>query len=399
MEPRAILASLLSLALLAGCTSDSPSPMMPPDGDGADRIVEGVNLTTLFAPPSVAERAAIASEWSLRDVSARDVEIVRTEAASLAGAPATLRVISHTLDGSSRHFGAVIAPDGAAERGLPVVLYGHGGDNGFDVSEVLQVAQALGSVASDFVFVAPSFRSESLRLNGATLVSGGVPSPWDRDVDDALALINAAVQVTPQADPTRVGVVGFSRGAGVALLMAIRDPEIDVVVEFFGPTDFFGEWVQGITEEALRGELADLPGLDVLNERFIQPLRTGARTEAEVRPELIRRSAVLFAADLPDTQIHHGTADIVVDVSQAESLIGALEALGRGEPEDQFFLYAGAGHNPFEMPASIPRTIEFIGRLNGAAAATADAGSAARTLLRWDRVAEGLVARSAVSSR
>lgn len=391
MEPRVILASLSSLILLGGCAADSPSPMMPPDGDGADRIVEGVNLTTLFAPPAPAERDAIEAEWATRDVSARDVRVVREEAMTLGGAPATLRILSHLVDGST-HYGAIIAPEGAPGS-LPVVVYGHGGDDGFDVDELSLLAGALGSAAAGYVFIAPSFRSEPLVLDGTTYLSGGEASPWDRDVDDALALLTATAQVTPQADPTRVGIVGLSRGAGVGLLMAIREPEIDVVVEFFGPTDFFGEWVQGITEDALRGELADLPGLDVLDERFIQPLRSGALTEAEVRPELIRRSAVLFAAELPDTQIHHGTADMVVDVSQAESLIAALEALGRGEPEDQFFLYAGAGHDPFGMPLSIPRTVDFIGRLDAGAGMAADVEAVARSLLRWDAAKDRLVRR------
>ena len=96
----------------------------------------------------------------------------------------------------------------------------------------------------------------------------------------------------PAADAENVGVLGFSRGAGVGMLMGIRNPRIDRVVEFFGLTDFFGSFVQDIVEDALRGSLRDLPGLAFLSEMYIQPLKRGELTIPEVRSELIRRSPV-----------------------------------------------------------------------------------------------------------
>ena len=57
----------------------------------------------------------------------------------------------------------------------------------------------------------------------------------------------------------------------------MRDQRIDAVVEFFGPTDFFGEYAREIFEEALEGELRDLPGLEYFNETVIQPGRTRPR--------------------------------------------------------------------------------------------------------------------------
>ena len=61
--------------------------------------------------------------------------------------------------------------------------------------------------------------------------SDGNASPWDWDVDDALALLDVAISTTPEANSDRIGVLGISRGADVAMLMAIRDPRIDAVVE------------------------------------------------------------------------------------------------------------------------------------------------------------------------
>ena len=192
--------------------------------------------------------------------------------------------------------------------------------------------------------------------------SEGAPSPWDRDVDDALALVSATLANEPAADPGRIAVLGFSRGAGVGLLMAARDPRIDAVVDFFGPTDFFDPWVRGLVEEALEGRPRNLPGLAWLTEQYLQPLRRGDLTLQAVRTELVRRSVTLFASTLPAVQVHHGTADGVVSFSQAERLDQAMRAQGRSAPGYQFYIYPGGDHNPLTLPGSVDRTAAFLAR-------------------------------------
>ena len=241
-----------------------------------------------------------------------------------------------------------------------MIVYSHGGDQGTSVEDVLLQFLLAGELAANFVWVVPSFRSEHLSFGGVTWTSEGLPSPWDRDVDDALSLLDVALAMEPAADAENVGVLGFSRGAGVGMLMGIRDPRIDRVVEFFGLTDFFGSFVQDIVEDALRGSLRDLPGLAFLSEMYIQPLKRGELTIPEVRSELIRRSPVLFADRLPALQLHHGTMDTVVEVSQAESLIAAIEALGREQPDFEAHLYPGGLHSPFALPGSITRAVQFL---------------------------------------
>lgn len=321
-----------------------------------------VDLDALFAPAREAEIQAIRADWEARDVAPRDVQVEAEEPFSLGSVDATLRVLSHAVDGF-RHFGAVVVPDGAEAAGLPVVVYAHGGDRGVDAAALSQLGIVLGDVLADFVWVIPSFRAETLRTAGGVWPSGGQPSPWDRDVDDALSFLNAALASTPEADPERLGVLGLSRGAGVALLMAIRDPRVDRVVEFFGPTDFFGPYVQDVVRDAIDGSLGDIPGLSVLDQRFIQPLAEGVLTPEEVRPELVRRSAVLFAPSLPVVQIHHGVEDDIVDVSQAQALADALAALDRGPPDDEFYRYESGGHDPLSLSGSVTRAVEFLGVL------------------------------------
>jgi hypothetical protein len=155
----------------------------------------------------------------------------------------------------------------------------------------------------------------------------------------------------------------------VGLLMAARDPRIDAVVEFFGPTDFFDPWVRDIVEDALQGDLRDLPGLPWLDQTYIQPLKRGATSVAVVRKELVRRSAALFASTLPAVQVHHGTADSVVSVSQAQRLDQAMRRLDRAPPSYQLYTYPGGEHDPLTLSGSVGRVVAFLAQFVGSARA------------------------------
>jgi dipeptidyl aminopeptidase/acylaminoacyl peptidase len=333
------------------------------DGTGPGRVVAGVDLDELFAAPTAAEVAAVSDAWDGRDVSVQALELLRVDTVTVGIATQVIvRIVSHTVGGVV-HYGAVVVPAGAPAAGLPLLVLGHGGDDGIDVDDALLLLNyGLGDAVDDFVFVVPSFRSEPLVFHDVEYRSGGTPSPWDRDVDDALALLSAAADIAPEADTSRIGIVGFSRGAGVGLLMAVREPRIDAVVEFFGPTDFFDTFVQEVVEEALLGMPRNLPGLADLDAQFIQPLKRAELTIQEVRLELLRRSPVYFVDRLPQVQIHHGTADSTVSVSQAERLIEVMEQAGRQPPGFEPFLYEGGGHNPLTLFGSLDRTIGFLRR-------------------------------------
>ena len=356
--PKLLILAIFVLLLPLGCKDVSTGPE-----EMGDRVVGGVNLTLLFAPPDSSEIAAVLAEWKGRSPSAQGIEVAATRSLTLGGSPFTVRIVSHRVDGI-RHYGALVVPDGAKQASLPIVVVGHGGDNGQNVDDLLQLLPySLGSSITSSIYVIPAFRSESLTFGGVTYKSEGEPSPWDRDVDDALALLSVAFARVPEADSTRIASLGFSRGACVAMLMAIRNPAIDLVIEFFGPTDFFGPYVQEIAEEALQGKLRDLPGLDYLNDRFIQPLKNGTITMKEVRRELLRRSPVYFTDRMPDLQLHHGTDDIVVYVSQAEKMIEVMRARGVSQLHFESYLYPGGQHNPFTLPGSVERSQAFLARL------------------------------------
>jgi acetyl esterase/lipase len=330
----------------------------------------GVDLDQLFAPATEAEVLQVRNEWEARTSVATGIRQEADAPFPMAGVPGRLRIVSHLVDGH-RHHGAIVTAEGADPGSLPVLVYAHGGDTGVSVEELALLFLGLGEGAAAFVWVVPSFRSEPLRAGTQVFRSEGEPSPWDRDVDDALSLLTVALHEEPAADPERIAVLGLSRGGGVGLLMGARDPRVKAVISFFGPTDFFDPWMRGIAEEALQGQLRDLPGLAWFDRNYLQPLNRGEIPLEAVRRELVRRSTALFASSLPAVQIHHGTADPIVAFSQAERLDTVMRGLGRGEPSYQFFPYPGGGHSPLGLTGSVERTAAFLHRFVGTPPAVA----------------------------
>ena len=76
------------------------------------------------------------------------------------------------------------------------------------------------------------------------------------------------------------------------------------------------------------------------------------------RLELVRRSGVYFVDRLPPVQIHHGTEDAVVAVSQAYRLIAAMKAAGKTDFEE--YIYAGGTHDYTTLLRAPARTAEFL---------------------------------------
>lgn len=323
------------------------------------------SLDVLFAPAEEAELVAVRADWASRDLSAAGGTVELEEAYNMGGSPTTLRVVSHQV-GGLRHFGAIIVPDGAGAEGLPILVFAHAGDGGVTVESTLfLLTVALGEMTDDFVYVIPSFRDEPLRYDDRSWLSDGPASPWDRDVDDALALVNLTMETRPEARTGRYFVTGVSRGGGVAMLMGIRDERIAGVITFFGPTDFQNEWARGIASLLVRGVTVDLPGVEYLRATYVVPWWTGDVSLQDARLALVRRSAVLFAEDLPPLQVHHGDMDGVVSVTQAESMIRAMREIGRGPPEFEAYIYPGATHDITSMPSAIPRGLAFLRNLLG----------------------------------
>ena len=142
--------------------------------------------------------------------------------------------------------------------------------------------------------------------------------------------------------------------------MSARSESVQQVLGFFGPTDFYGPFVQEVVTEILEGSPRQLPGLDFLSDTYLLPYQAGTVSLETVRFELTKRSAVLFADRLAKIQIHHGSADTVVPVSQAQRMIDVMQGLGRTSDQFEAFLYEGGEHNPFSLEGSLPRGSAFM---------------------------------------
>ena len=395
------LAALL-LVTLPACDSGGDED----DGGGAtsDLIFLGVNYDRLFAEPTAAEVQAVRDDWAGRTPTAEDAVVVSEQAVD----GATLYVVTHTMDEGPgaplTHYGVVRVPDGASEA--PVLVVHHGGDDGFGVNDpggnsgVTDQAALYPDLFAQTVQVFPTYRSEPLRLDGTALtcaggaagpcVSGGTTSPWDYDVDDAMALLSSALQLFPDAtDADRVAALGYSRGANTAVLHAIRDSRVDAVTEYYGPTDFYNPVVTsisnptGLAAAALLGAPAalGLPGVAYIRTEVLDPLRNEdgsynpAADYVTARLEVIRRSASVFTADIPDLQVHHHVADPVVPYGFSQAFNAAVSA----QPNDgsyDFNEYSNAlpagvdsPHRPEAMPASLADTEGFLLGVLGAPAA------------------------------
>lgn len=326
---------LLLLALPIGCGSDAPTSPHPP-----------AQIDALLAVPTSAEVAAVAAELTGRTLAGdpERLDILETRA----GAYADLSLVAYTCDGLNI-YGVISLP--RAPGTYPVILYNHGGDGGLSPLEIDQ------PLAGAFVFAASGFRDEAVHWFGADYRSDGPPSPWDRDVDDALALLDCVSQL-PQVDPTRVAILGGSRGGGVSLLAAARQPDrFRCVIDVFGPTDFFDPTFRPVADTMAAGGSDPRPGMAFLKAAVLQPYLSGALSLEAARSELIRRSGLYFADRLPPVQIHHGTADETVPISQSDRLADRLERLGR---PFEYYSYPGAGHDWPLGVESLARVLTFV---------------------------------------
>jgi len=330
---RILLGTLIASPLLLGACDDDSTPNAP----------EQTLLDALFAPATGAETTAVAAEWAARTVSVQGARVDEEGrfAAELPGlvvaflnappawsAPDTVpvRLFSHVVDGF-RHHGAMWTPSGTGK--LPILVFAHGGDDGLDSIQWRTALQATRAFRDSIAILAPSFRSERVGFLSKP-VSEGDPSPWDRDIEDLRAFVRSAVSLEPRLDTTRVCLIGYSRGAGVALLTAERDRMFRSVATIAAPTSFQGPWVRALADSILAGTGVDLPGVDHIAATVLLPYSQGRLSLDSARRELIRRSASTWVRRLPDAlQLHHGMADITVPHAEMERLVQASQAIGR----------------------------------------------------------------------
>lgn len=326
---------LLLLGMIVGCGSDLPTQPDPT-----------AMLDALMQPPTEAEIALVASEFAQQSYACEDVgfEVLDVRA----GQFANFSLVAYHSDGL-RIYGIVTQPKNAGN--YPMLLYNHGGESGLTTTELDH------PLSFAFIQVASSFRSEPVFWFGETFVSEGEPSTWDRDVRDALVMLSCA-EGLPDADPSRVVTFGGSRGGAVSLLAAIRMPDKFLrVVDLFGPTDFFDPTFKADLQALLDGAVDTRPGVTLLRQEVVDPYFDGALSLEAARLALLRRSALYFADLLPAVQIHHGTVDDIVPITQSDRLAAELARLNATH---EYFEYDGKGHDPNLGDELLPRILAFL---------------------------------------
>jgi pimeloyl-ACP methyl ester carboxylesterase len=311
-------------------------------------------LDSLFTPPEPPELAEVVRQWKARDLRPTDVKVIDVQPYDLGRMKGEIRFISHRIQGSL-HYGAVIVPAGAGPKSCAVVIDAKGVSPTYDPRRLDTPPDSISLEAEDqarYVTFVPSYRGEQLIFRERTLVSeGDRMNVWDGATDDALAFLDAALRVTPEADPARIGIFGRSRGGTVALLAAIRDPRIRVVVAWAAPTDHFvlmgsGGWSRReIVEEGLRQKSPPTGIGGQFIETFLARAIARERGLEDVRQLLISSSPLYFAARLPEaTQLHYGADDPVVGARNGRA-IAAERAV-----ESHF--YPGFGHDTDRIAAA-----------------------------------------------
>ncbi|MDX1418440.1 MAG: hypothetical protein R3181_00620 [Rubricoccaceae bacterium] len=323
----AVLAAL-GVATLAACDAGDPDPgpFVPP----ADEVVAGVNLDALFQAPTPGEQDATRAAFAQRDralAGAYRFELVE-ERAGLDGAELLVYRARDAESGTVLFHGVVRLPLRATGdgRARPLVLVLDDGTDGASAdlltSDTLPVQASL---RDDLVLALLAYRGEPLEAGGARYDSEAAPSPYDRDVDDALAFLTFArglgVDVEFLVDGARLGVIGLGRGGGTALLTEARGGPYTLVVDLAGPTDLFLGTFRTRVRDLLRGEGGGrFPGIDALADAIVFPLRDSALTLEEARLALLARSARYFTAPPPFIAAVHGEFDGVVPVEHGRVL-------------------------------------------------------------------------------
>jgi hypothetical protein len=196
----------------------------------------------LLQPPTAGELREVDASWERKSWTVADSRLVATTTVPVGSIQFVARLYTYTLNGSDR-CGAVLVPPGAEPRTRAALI--DIGDIRWDypdrdLTRGLYLARILGDRASEFVVLVPCTRGTGLRIGEHRVEAGGDRrDAWEGAAEDAMSFLSVAMAATVEIDTARVGVYGYSRGGGVALIVGQRDTRVKAVLDFAGPTDWF----------------------------------------------------------------------------------------------------------------------------------------------------------------
>jgi len=199
--------------------------------------------------------------------------------------------------------GVIAYPKNYSGDKLPVVIFNRGGNDKSINSRTSLYRLIFPLVEQGYIVIASNYRGSKF--------SEGKDEFGGADVNDVLRLIDI-VDTIPFADSTRIGMVGWSRGAMMTLLAARQSNRIKTAVVIAGVADKF----------------SSLERRPELEEKVLARLVPNLKLNRKV--ELEKRSAIYWLEELNRTMpilIMHGTEDWRVNYKQSTLLAQKLEAI------------------------------------------------------------------------
>lgn len=258
-----------------------------------------------------------------------------------------------TTDGSAEIDAWIMRPAGFdPSRTYPVLLNVHGGPHTQYGETFFDEAQL--QAAAGYVVVMSNPRGSSGREEAWGQAIMGPKHPrrpgtgWGSvDVDDVLAVLDAALARYPFCDPQRVGMLGGSYGG------------------------FMATWLAGRHGERFRAICSERAVNNLLSEEWSSDIATMFRIEHGPDPvedpdEYLRMSPIRFARDIHVPMlIVHSEHDLRCPIDQADQLFVTLRLLGR---EVTYYRFPGEGHELSRSGSPVHRRqrfevlLEFFGR-------------------------------------
>lgn len=213
---------------------------------------------------------------------------------------------------------------------LPLLVLPHGGVHADFTTYYAHIVREL--IAQGYIVIAPEYR-------GSTGYGKGMYERIDyggREVDDALAARDWAVENHPRVDPDRVGILGWSHG-GLITLMSLFDHPESYVCGFAGVP---------VSDLVLRmGYL----GQDY-RDLYEAPYHIGQSVEENL-DEYKRRSPVWNVDKLTrPLRIHTNPHDEDVNFIEVEHLVQALKAANKDFEYEVYDVPGGHSHDRLDTP-------------------------------------------------
>jgi pimeloyl-ACP methyl ester carboxylesterase len=247
---------------------------------------------------------------------------------------ATPTLTKHTLPGVLGEI-RIDVRAGGRESGRPAVLIVHGFKGFKDWGMFPPLADRLAQAG---------FTAVSFNMSGSGVDDAGEfawperfgHNTFSAELADIGAVLDAlAAGRLATAPPTRIGLVGHSRGGGIGILAAARDARIRALVTW-AAISTVDRW----PDESERARWRSAGKLEVLNARTGQvlPLYTDALDDVEHNRATLDIAAAAAGLSVP-WLIFHGSVDPTVAFAEAERLARAA-----GPGRASLVPVAGAGH-------------------------------------------------------